>query len=128
MEAIRTSLAMPFDEAVERVKSVFKDHGFGTLTEIDVQKTLKEKIGEEIEPYKILGVCNPKLASRAIAAEHEIGLFLPCTVLVHECGGKVNVSAQDPAQMMTFAKNDGLTEIAAEARERIMQAISEVAR
>ncbi len=119
---------MPFDEAVERVKSVFKDHGFGTLTQIDVQGTLKEKVGEEIEPYTILGVCNPNLAARAIAAEHEIGIFLPCTVLVHECGGKVNVSAQDPLQMMTFAKNDGLTAIGVEAHDRIVKAVSELAR
>lgn len=124
MEAIRTSLTMPFDQAVDRVKSVFKDHGFGTLTEIDVQATLKEKIGEEIEPYKILGVCNPKLASRAIAAEHEIGLFLPCTIIVHECGGKVNVSAQDPLMMMAVAGNAALTPIGQEAHDRISEAMS----
>lgn len=119
---------MPFDQAVDRVKSVFKDHGFGTLTEIDVQATLREKIGEEIEPYKILGVCNPKLASRAIAAEHEIGLFLPCTIIVHECGGKVNVSAQDPLMMMAVADNDALTPIGQEAHDRIVEAMAQVAK
>lgn len=126
MEAIRTSVSGPFDRAVDQVKTVFKGHGFGTLSEVDVQGTLRDKIGVGIEPYTILGVCNPNLASRAIAVEHEIGLFLPCTVLVHECGGKVNVCAQDPIEMLSSAGNEALGPIAREAHDRIVAAISEL--
>src|SRR5690349_2323091 len=106
---IEITVNRSFEDAVERVKSVFKEHGFGTLTEIDVQKTLKEKIGAEIEPYTILGVCNPSLAKRAIELEHEIGLLLPCNVLVHQCGGHVRVSVQDPSGMMGHIGNPDLT-------------------
>ncbi|MFI5386197.1 MAG: DUF302 domain-containing protein [Fimbriimonadales bacterium] len=126
MDAIRTSMSGPFDQAVERVKAVFKDHGFGTLSEIDVRKTLKEKIDQTIEPYTILGVCNPNLASRAIAAEHEIGVFLPCTVLVHECGGTVNVIAQDPLLMISMTGNEALGPMAHEAHDRIVAAVAEL--
>ena len=126
MEAIRTAVSGSFDQVVDRVKSAFKDHGFGTLTEIDVRATLKEKIGQEIEPYTILGVCNPQLASRAIAAEHEIGLFLPCTILIHECGGKIHVSAQDPIQMMSLAGNPNLGPVGKEAHDRIELAIAAI--
>lgn len=120
---IGTTVPLPFDQAVNRVKDALKAEQFGTLTEIDVRKTLQEKIGEQIEPYTILGVCNPNLASRAIKAEHEIGLMLPCNVLVHECGGQVHVSAQDPLLMMQVANNDSLRPIAQEARQRIERAL-----
>ena len=116
-----------FGDAIDRVKSVFKEHGFGTLTEIDVQKTLKEKIGAEMEPYTILGVCNPNLARRAIEAEHEIGLLLPCNVLVHQCGGRVRVSVQDPSGMMSFVGNPDLAPVGEEAREKLVEALSAVA-
>jgi uncharacterized protein (DUF302 family) len=128
MEAIRTTMKGPFDKAVEHVKAVFQDHGFGTLSEIDVRSTLKQKLGKNIEPYTILGVCNAHLASRAIQAEHEIGMILPCTVLVHQCGGKVNVAAQDPLQMIQFAGNDALEPIAREAHDLIFAAVEEMGR
>lgn len=116
-----------FEHAIERVKSVFKEHGFGVLSEIDVQAALREKIGEEIEPYTILGMCNPQLASRALKSEHEIGLLLPCNVLVHECGGAVHVGAQDPILMLGMARNEGLRPIAEEAKRSIEQALAELA-
>src|SRR5689334_2133925 len=94
MDAIRTSIDGPFADAVERVKAGFAAKGFGTLSEISIGKTVREKAGAEIEPYTILGVCNPALALRAIGAEHEVGVYMPCTVLVHECGGRVNVATQ----------------------------------
>lgn len=128
MDAIRTSTSGPFDEAVERVKGIFKEHGFGTLSQIDVQKTLDDKIGAKIEPYTILGVCNPQIASRAIAVEHEIGVFLPCTVLLHECGGRVNVVAQDPLMMIELTGNEGMSELAREAHDRISAAVAEIGR
>ena len=117
------STTLPFDQVLRRVKTAFKEEGFGTLTEIDDQGTLHEKIGEEIEPYTILGMCNPHLAFRAIKAEHEIGLLLPCNVLVHQCNGEVHVRAQDPALMMQLADNKALRPIGEEAMERIERAI-----
>jgi uncharacterized protein (DUF302 family) len=128
MEAIRTTVQGPFDRALDHVKAVFKDHGFGTLSEIDVTSILKAKINAEIEPYTILGVCNPNLASRAIQAEHEIGMMLPCTVLVHECGGKVNVAAQDPLVMIDSADNEDLVPVAREAHDLIAAAVAEIGR
>ena len=125
--ALTLRIAGPFGTAVERVKEAFKAHHFGTLSEIDVQAALREKIGEEIEPYTILGVCNPGLASRAIRAEHEIGLFLPCTILVHECGGAVTVSAQDPRLLAEVTANENLRPIAEEAREGLSRAIASLA-
>ena len=116
-------LPPPFDRAIGLVKEAFKAEGFGTLTEIDVSKTLREKLGEQLEPYTILGMCNPHLASRAIKIEHEIGLMLPCNVLVHECEGHVHVSAQDPRQMMAIVANEALEPIAEEANARIERAI-----
>lgn len=120
---LSVALNLPFELVIDRAKEAFKAEGFGTLTQVDVRATLKEKIGEEIEPYTILGMCNPHLASRAIQAEHEIGLFLPCNVLVHECGGQVHLRAQDPALMMQLAENAALGPIALEARERIERAL-----
>ena len=117
-----TTLPVPFDQAITRVKEAFKVEGFGALSEIDVRKALQEKLGQQIEPYTILGMCNPHLASRAIDAEHEIGLMLPCNVLVHECGGKVHVKAQDPIALMQTMDNAALRPIAAEAAERIERA------
>jgi uncharacterized protein (DUF302 family) len=125
-EGLEVSLSAPFDQVIDRVKTAFKTEGFGALSEIDVRKALKEKIGAEIESYTILGMCNPNLASRAIAAEHEIGLLLPCNVLVHECGGQVRVKAQDPISMMEMAKNDALRPIAEEADQRIRRALEQL--
>jgi len=115
-----------FEQTVERVNVVFKEHGFGALSEIDVQAALREKIAEEIEPYTILGMCNPHLASRALKAEYEIGMLLPCNVLVHECGGVVHVGAQDPMLMMDMARKENLRPIAEEAKRLIEQALAEV--
>lgn len=117
-------LNAPFDEVKARVKEAFQAEGFGTLTEIDVCKTLKEKIGFELENYCILGVCNPRLASRAITVEHEIGMYLPCSVVVHECGGAVNVRVQDPKLMLEMLGNPDLVPIAGEARAGVARAIA----
>jgi len=121
------SVEGPFGMALERVKDVFKEHGFGTLTEINVQATLKEKLGAEIEPYTILGVCNPSLAIRAIEAEHEVGLLLPCTILVHECGGRVHVSVQNPDLIVGITGNEGLAPVASEAKDVVRRALKALA-
>lgn len=127
MDFARTiTLDVPYDEAVPRVKDAFKAQGFGTLTEIDVQATLKEKIGHDIERYVILGVCNPNLAQRALDVSRDIGLLLPCTVVVREQGDGVIVQALDPALIASVPAIAELDPIAAEAGERIQAALDEL--
>ena len=121
---ISLTLGSSFEEAVTRVREVFKNEGFAVLTEINVQQTLHEKIGLQMDPYTILGMCNPLLASRAIAAEPNIGMFLPCNVLVAKRGDLVEVSAQDPLFMVPMTGNEALQPIAHEARERIERALA----
>jgi uncharacterized protein (DUF302 family) len=118
------TLDSSFEEVIARVRAAFKEEGFGVLTEMNVQQTLLEKIGLQMEPYTILGMCNPLLASRAIAAEPNIGLFLPCNVLVARRGDLVEVSAQDPLFMVPMTGNEALHPIAQEARERIDRALT----
>lgn len=114
---------LPYEQAVERAKAVFKEEGFGTLTEIDVQKTLKEKIGADFRKYVILGVCNPQLAHRAFQAELDIGLLLPCNVVVHEEDGGSAVKVMDPQAALGIVGNPALGTIANEARQRLERAL-----
>ena len=109
----------PFDEAVTRVREELAAEGFGVLCEIDVQATLHEKLGEEIEPYVILGACNPPLAHRALETEPELGVLLPCNVVVYERDGTTHVSAVDAGRMLSIVGNDALTPVAADVRERL---------
>ena len=118
------TLDSSFEEAISRVKDAFKEEGFGVLAEINVQRTLDEKIVFHMEPYTILGMCNPALASRAISAEPDIGLFLPCNVLLARRNDRVEVSAQDPQFMVPMTGNEALEPIAREARGRIDRAIA----
>lgn len=120
-----TQLDLPFDQAVERVTEALKAEGFGVLTTIDVRKTLKDKIDVDFEPYVILGACNPKLAHRALTAEHELGLLLPCNVIVHEHNGGSAVSIVDPAQMLgVVGDNAELNAVAAEAAEKLRRVVT----
>jgi uncharacterized protein (DUF302 family) len=120
-----TTLDLAYAEAIDRVKAALKDEGFGVLTEIDVAATLKQKLGVEFEPYIILGACNPALAYRALQAEHEIGLLLPCNVIVHAEGeGKTRVSVMDPDAALGVVANDAIKPVAAEARERLQRALA----
>jgi uncharacterized protein (DUF302 family) len=113
-------VALPFDEAVERVKAELKKGGFGVLTEIDVQKTLREKIGVDFRPYRILGACNPSFAYKALMAEDKIGTMLPCNVVVQELGpGRVEVAAVDPLASMAAVKNEDLGAVGLEVREKL---------
>ncbi len=121
---IETRLDVPYDEAVERVTAALEDEGFGVLTEIDVKGTMKKKLDAEFRRYVILGACNPQLAHRALTAELDIGLLLPCNVIVYEGdGGETVVSAMDPGVMVQVTDNPELAAVAAEARERIERAI-----
>ena len=120
-----TTLAVPFDEAIERTTEALKTEGFGVLTTIDVRQTLKEKLDIDFEPYVILGACNPQLAHRALQAEHELGLLLPCNVIVHEHAGMSVVSVVDPAQMLgVVGDNPELLAVAGEAGERLRRVVA----
>ncbi|MEQ9617765.1 MAG: DUF302 domain-containing protein [Deltaproteobacteria bacterium] len=113
-----------FDEAVKKVTGTLKEHGFGVLTEIDAQKVLKEKLGVDRKPYKILGACNPEFAHRAIDMEPQLGTLLPCNVLVYEKDdGAVVVCAMNPETALNLTDNPGIGEIAKEVRERIQAAL-----
>ena len=114
-----------YPEAIARIKATLKDEGFGVLTEIDVQTTLREKIGAEFRPYVILGACNPGLAHRALQASLDVGALLPCNVLVYEdAEGGSTISIFDPAVGMSVLDVPGLAAIAAEARERLSRALA----
>ena len=118
----------PLAEAIERVTAALRDEGFGVLTTIDVQQTLQAKLGIESRPYVILGACNPQLAHRALAAEPEIGLLLPCNVVVYEADGATVVTAMDPAAALALSQNPALQPIAQDAKarlERVMHRLGE---
>lgn len=119
---------LPYEEALPKVKEAFKEQGFGTLTEIDVQATLKEKIGRDIEPYVILGTCNPDLAGRALDVERQIGLLLPCNVVVTVNEERTVVQALDPQVMVSVPDREKLKPIADEAAARISKALDSLAR
>lgn len=107
-----------FADAIEKATSALKEKGFGVLTTIDVQKAMKEKIGEDMRPYTILGSCSPRHAFKAIQAENKIGTMLPCNVLVQEVAdGKVEVSIVDPVASMAAIENPALGALAMEVRE-----------
>jgi uncharacterized protein (DUF302 family) len=110
---------LPFAETVERVRAELKEEGFGVLCEIDVRATLKEKLGVEGEPYLILGACNPPLAPRALQAEPDLGVLLPCNVVVYERDGRTVVSAVDAERMLSIVDNDELADVAADVRRRL---------
>lgn len=120
------TIDVPFDEALPIVKEAFKAHGFGTLTEIDVQATLAEKIGEHVEPYVILGTCNPQLAHRALGVTPDVGLLLPCNVVVREEGGRVVVAALNADVIAAVPGLPALQPIAAEAGQRIQAALDDL--
>ena len=119
-----TTLNMPQEEAIRRVKEALKIEGFGVLTEIDIRKTLQEKLGTEMEAYVILGACNPQLAHRALELEPEIGLLLPCNVVVRTEGNGSRVEIADPKSMLGIVGNGQLDAIAQEAAQRLQHALA----
>ena len=115
-----------YQPTVARVKELLKDEGFGVLTEIDVQATLKQKLGKDVEPYVILGACNPKLADRALELEPDIGLLLPCNVVVAQRDDGTRVGVVNPQSMVAFTSNPALAEVSREADERLRRVIESV--
>lgn len=118
---------LSIDGAIAKVTDALKQEGFGILTEIDVQKTLKAKIDVDFRPYRILGACNPGFAHKALLAEDKIGTMLPCNVVVQEKSpGTVEVSAVDPVESMKAIHNPALGEIANEVRSRLQRVIAQL--
>ena len=118
------TLREPYEEVIPRVKEALKAEGFGVLTEIDVRQTLREKLGVEMEPYLILGACNPALAHRALEVEPEIGLLLPCNVVVRAVEDGCRVEVADPKAMLGIVGNEQLDAIADEAKQRLQRAVA----
>ena len=120
----RTGLNIPYEEAIEKTTAALKEEGFGVLTEIDVKATLKKKLDADFRRYIILGACNPNLAYQALQNELEIGLLLPCNVIVYETDeGQSTVSIVDPLSMLGVVESPTIDLIANEARTRLQRVI-----
>jgi uncharacterized protein (DUF302 family) len=124
--ALTGETTLPLPDAVARVREELAAEGFGVLCEIDVQATLKQKLDIDGEPYVILGACNPPLAHRALDAEPDLGVLLPCNVAVYERGGVTHVSAVDAERMLSIVENDDLAPVAADVRNRLGAVVERV--
>lgn len=121
------TVALGFDDAVTAATAALQRHGFGVLTEIDVQSTLKKKLGVDFRPYRILGACNPEMAFQALRAEDKIGTMLPCNVVVQQQGdGLVEISAIDPVASMQAIDNPALVDVAGKVRDMLQQVVKEI--
>ncbi|MGA9115332.1 MAG: DUF302 domain-containing protein [Bacteroidota bacterium] len=120
---IATTVDLPFEEALVRVTEELRKEEFGVLTTIDVQETMKKKLGADFRKYVILGACNPPLALRALQAEEELGLLLPCNVIVYEKEGRTAVAAFDPMVMTAVVDNPSLRPVAEQVRARLERVI-----
>ena len=121
------TVAIGFDQALERVTQELAKEGFGVLTEIDVAATLKKKLGLDMPPYRILGACNPQFAHRALTAEPQIGALLPCNVVVRtDDAGKTVVEVMDPQAVLQLVARPEIEEIAREVRKRLERVLAAV--
>ncbi len=122
--AFKTEVSLPYDEALTKVVDALGKEGFGVLTEIDVQATLKKKLDVDFKKYRILGACNPPNAYKALSAEPDIGLMLPCNVVVYDAGnGRTCIAAIDPVASMKAVENPGLEPTAKEVRSKLQRVI-----
>lgn len=122
MYGFSTKVDCGFDEAITKVTEALQTEGFGVLTEIDVKATLKKKIDVDRRPYTILGACNPSLANQAINAEPDIGLLLPCNVLVREeDDASISISFMDPLAVLGLVEQDGVKALATEVKDRLLR-------
>ena len=124
----RIDVDLPYEQAVTATKAALQEQGFGTLTEIDVRQTLKDKLDVEIDPQLIIGACNPSLAHRALQVDRRVGTLLPCNVVVRTDDGRTVVEALDPTMMSDVSGVPELVEVAEEAARRIQLALDAVAR
>lgn len=126
---IGTIVPLDYEQAVARTKEALAAEGFGILSEIDVAATLKKKLDVDFRPYVILGACNPPLAHRALTAERDIGLLLPCNVVVYadDVPGRSVVTAMDPVEALRLTGNAAIAPVADEVRERLVRALEAVA-
>ena len=115
-----------FEDVIERTKAALKDEGFGVLTDIDVQATLKSKIAVDFRPYRILGACNPTLAHGALQMEDKIGVMLPCNVIVQATDEGVEVAAVDPVASLGRVGSDELTETAGDVKQRLERVVAAI--
>ena len=115
-----------FDDVDARTRNALAAHGFGVLTEIDVKATMKKKLDIDMEPYRILGACNPTMAHQAIGMEPKIGAMLPCNVILREVEGGIQVSAVDPVSSMQAIDNDDLKTVAGQVREMLAEVVQEI--
>ena len=124
--AIKVKLGLPYDQALEKVIEALKREGFGVLTQIDVKEVLKNKLDVDFLRYAILGACNPPLAHQALSADLDVGLLLPCNVVVHEANGGSVVAIMDPISMLGVLPNPKLEPVAQEARSRLQRVASDL--
>lgn len=115
-----------FEEVDRRTRAALANHGFGVLTEIDVKATMKKKIDVDMDPYRILGACNPNMAHQAIGMEPKIGAMLPCNVILREVEGGIQVSAIDPLASMQAIENDDLKAVAGQVRDMLDEVVQEI--
>lgn len=120
------TIDMPYEQAIEKVTAELKKEGFGVLTFIDVKETLKQKINVDFKKYAILGACNPPIAHKALQTEEDLGLLLPCNVIVYEKDDKTRVSIFDPMVMTWIIQNDQIKPIATEVREKLQKVLAAV--
>jgi len=118
---------LSFSDAVSKAEAALKKQGFGVLCQIDIQSKLKEKLGVEFPRYVILGACNPPLAHHALQQEIDLGLLLPCNVIVYEQGNEVRVGAVDAVKMLSVVENPSMEPLASQVNEKLRRAIDDVA-
>ena len=124
---LRVKTQLTYEAALTAIRAALKEQGFGVLTEVDVRKTLREKLGADVGPYVILGACNPHLAYEGLQRERDLGLLLPCNVIVYEEQGAGVVAAIDPVKALSVVQNPALADLAPQVRAKLEAALKAVA-